>query len=205
MVTIEAHELSKSYRSSIALQAVTFSAEPGTLTALVGPNGAGKTTLMKRMTEIISGGGETTYDGSQWATIPYPRRVVGLYLGSWPFHSTIRTEDHLRLVASTIPGIPASRINETLEHWGLGTHRDKRVARLSMGLRQRLGIATAMLPNPPVLLLDEPFSALDPTEATEVYDWLSSVAHHEGRTVVLSTHHLDRIEPHATHALSPSF
>ncbi|GAC1379617.1 MAG: ATP-binding cassette domain-containing protein [Marmoricola sp.] len=191
--------LTKRYGSKMALDRVSFTVDPGTLTAVVGPNGAGKSTLFKVMTNIASGTGLTTYDGVPWQALDNPRRHVGVYLGSAPFYGQMKVRDHLRLVAASC-GASTTAVLELLGEFGLERFASARISTLSLGGRQRLGVAAAMIGDPGTLLLDEPFSALDPAEADHVYGWLERAAL-DGRTVIVSTHNLARIAPLASHAL----
>jgi ABC-2 type transport system ATP-binding protein len=196
---IQVQHVSKAYRGHVVVDDLSFTASPGTTTVLAGPNGAGKSTLFKLMTGIVTGRGHTTFDGMPWQGLRLPRRSVGVYLGSSPFHSNMRVSEHLRLIASTTGNGP-KRITTMLEQFDLEAHRRTKIAKLSLGMRQRLGVASAMLADPPALLLDEPFSALDPAESHRVHRWLRGLAG-EGRTIIVATHHLALMETYATHAL----
>lgn len=198
-VRVQACGLSKHVRGRTLVEDLSFVAEPGTTTAVLGRNGAGKSTVFKLMTGVVTGGGRTTYDGLTWDQLPSPRRVVGAYLGTFPFHSGTTVEAHLDLVAA-MTDLPRSRVPDVTERFGLTTFARTRVEALSAGARQRLGLAAALLPDPPVLILDEPFNALDPAEADHVYALLSDLAG-AGRTIIVATHHLERLDPHATRAL----
>lgn len=200
MAVVVAQDLSKKYGDRQALHPTSFTLDAGTVTVLAGPNGAGKSTLLKRMTSMVAGGGHATYDGRLWRDLPNPRRVVGIYLGSVPFQHGMRVVDHLSLLAR-MADVKPSTVDEMVERLHLADQRGKRVSQLSMGMRQRLGIASALLADPPVLVLDEPFSALDPHEASEVYGWVRDLVQSAGRTLLISTHHLDRIEAYMTHVL----
>lgn len=198
-VRVEASGLSKAVGGRPIVEDIGFVAEPGTTTAVIGRNGAGKSTMFKLMTGIVVGGGQTTYDGLTWHQLPSPRRLVGAYLGTFPFHSGSTVSAHLDLVAA-MTDLPRSRVQDVAEQFGLTTFERTRVEALSAGSRQRLGLAAALLPDPPVLILDEPFNAHDPAEADHVYRSLSDLAG-DGRTILVATHHLERLEPHATRAL----
>lgn len=198
-MSIRVEALSKRYGRRTVLDSISFEVAAGSVTALIGPNGAGKSTLFKVMTNIVTGRGITTFNGKLWSQLANPRREVGAYLGASPFYGQITGRQHLALVAASC-GASRARSSHLLEEFGLDPFATTKIAKMSLGARQRLGIATALIGDPPILLLDEPFSALDPMEADHVYTWLGSAAD-DGRTVIVSTHHLHGISPLATHAL----
>ncbi len=192
MITVEA--LSKKYGQFQAVDDVTFSARPGRVTGFLGPNGAGKSTTMRVMVGLTPPShGTATILGRHYADLPNPGREVGVLLDASAQHAGRTGRETLRVAARTM-GLPVSRVDGMLERVGLApTEAGRRVRNYSLGMRQRLGIATALLGEPEVLILDEPANGLDPAGIRWMRDLLRDFAD-QGGTVLLSSHLLHEIE-----------
>ena len=192
MITVEA--LSKKYGQFQAVDDVTFSARPGRVTGFLGPNGAGKSTTMRVMVGLTPPShGTATILGRHYADLPNPGREVGVLLDASAQHAGRTGRETLRVAARTM-GLPVTRVDAMLERVGLApTEAGRRVRNYSLGMRQRLGIATALLGEPEVLILDEPANGLDPAGIRWMRDLLRDFAD-QGGTVLLSSHLLHEIE-----------
>ena len=192
MIRVEA--LSKRYGQFQAVDNVTFSARPGRVTGFLGPNGAGKSTTMRVMVGLTPPShGTATVLGRHYADLPNPGREVGVLLDASAQHAGRTGRETLRVAARTM-GLPVSRVDGMLERVGLAeTEAARRVRNYSLGMRQRLGIATALLGEPEVLILDEPANGLDPAGIRWMRDLLRDFAD-QGGTVLLSSHLLHEIE-----------
>jgi ABC-2 type transport system ATP-binding protein len=192
MITIDS--LSKRYGSFTAVDDVTFTASPGRVTGFLGPNGAGKSTTMRVMvglTPPTSGG--VTINGRRFADLPNPGLEVGVLLDASAQHAG-RTGREILTIAQRTMGLPSLRVEEMLERVSLTeSEAGRRVRNYSLGMRQRLGIATALIGDPSVLILDEPANGLDPAGIRWMRDLLRSYAD-QGGTVLLSSHLLHEIE-----------
>jgi ABC-2 type transport system ATP-binding protein len=194
VVMIRVHDLSKQYGQFQAVDNVTFTAQPGRVTGFLGPNGAGKSTTMRVMVGLTPPShGHATVLGRRYADLPNPGREVGVLLDASAQHAGRTGRETLRVAARTM-GLPVSRVDEMLDRVGLApTEAGRRVRNYSLGMRQRLGIATALLGDPEVLILDEPANGLDPAGIRWMRDLLRGFAD-EGGTVLLSSHLLHEIE-----------
>jgi ABC-2 type transport system ATP-binding protein len=191
MITVE--NLTKQYGNRTVVDDVSFTLEAGTVTGFLGPNGAGKTTTMRMMTGLVPAtSGTATVDGRPYTELPNPGAVVGTLIDASAVHPGRTGRTHLRLLADTI-GVPASRVDEVLELVGLADAAKRRVGGYSLGMRQRLGIAGALLADPPVLIFDEPANGLDPEGIRWMRDLLRGHAA-RGGTVLLSSHLLGEVE-----------
>ena len=191
---IVATGLRKVFGEVTAVDGLSFSVEPGSVTGFLGPNGAGKTTTLRMilgLAEPTSGTG--TISGVAYAHLPAPGRTVGAVLEATSFHPGRSARNHLRVFCAAA-GLPDKRADEVLELVGLTEAARYPVRGFSLGMRQRLGLATALLGNPRVLLLDEPANGLDP----EGIVWLRGLLRHfadvDGRTVLVSSHVLSEVE-----------
>jgi len=190
--TIAVRGLTKRYGAVTAVSALTFEVEPGVLTGFLGPNGAGKTTTLRMLLGLVAPtAGEALIDGRRYADLDEPRRMVGAVLETTGFHPGRSGRDHLRVLAEAV-GIPASRVAEVLDLTGLTEAAGRRVRGYSLGMRQRLGLAAALLGDPQVLILDEPGNGLDPAGLAGLRDLLRGMAA-EGRTVLMSSHVLSEV------------
>jgi ABC-2 type transport system ATP-binding protein len=192
MITVSG--LTKRYGGFTAVDAVTFSCRPGRVTGFLGPNGAGKTTTMRVMVGLTAANaGEVTIGGHHFADIPNPGRHVGVLLDASAQHAG-RTGREVLMVGARTMGLPDARVDEMLELVGLSAGESKRrVRNYSLGMRQRLGIAHALLGDPSVLILDEPANGLDPAGIRWMRDLLKGFAA-RGGTVFLSSHLLHEVE-----------
>jgi len=191
---IQVTALTRTYGGLRAVDDVTFSAKPGRVTGFLGPNGAGKSTTMRVMVGLTPAtSGSATVLGRKYADLPNPGREVGVLLDASAQHAGRTGRETLRVAARTM-GLPMSRVDELLDLVSLtGTEAERRVKNYSLGMRQRLGIATALLGDPEVLILDEPANGLDPAGIRWMRDLLRTFAN-KGGTVLLSSHLLHEIE-----------
>ncbi|WP_244930488.1 ATP-binding cassette domain-containing protein [Nocardioides sp. W7] len=192
MITVEA--LSKRYGAFTAVDDVSFTARPGRVTGFLGPNGAGKSTTMRIIVGLTpTDSGTATVAGRRFADLPNPGLEVGVLLDASAQHAG-RTGREILAVAAHTMGLPKSRVDEMLERVSLTPQEaGRRVRNYSLGMRQRLGIATALLGEPDVLILDEPANGLDPAGIRWMRDLLRGYAD-RGGTVLLSSHLLHEIE-----------
>ncbi len=189
---LELTGLTKRYGAVSAVRDLTTRVVPGQVTAFLGPNGAGKTTTLRMLLGLIRpDAGEALFDGRPYRALKAPRRAVGAILGSEGFHFGRSGRDHLRIVA-TAAKIPATRIAEMLDLVELTDAADRRVGGYSLGMRQRLGLACALLGDPQVLIADEPTNGLDPEGIAWMRDLLRKAAA-DGRTVLISSHFLAEV------------
>ncbi|MGY1700575.1 ABC transporter ATP-binding protein [Geodermatophilus sp. SYSU D00766] len=192
-VRIEVSGLTKTFGTVRAVSDLGFTVEPGSVTGFLGPNGAGKTTTLRMVLGLITPDtGTATFDGVPYAALREPVRTVGAVLET-AFHPARSGRDHLRVYCRAA-GIPVARADEVLERVGLATAGRRRAGGYSLGMRQRLALATALLGNPPVLVLDEPANGLDPEGILWLRGFLRHLAHDEGRTVLVSSHLLAEME-----------
>ena len=191
---IKVESLTKRYGGFTAIDDVTFTARPGRVTGFLGPNGAGKSTTMRIMvglTPATSGSAEVS--GRRFADLPNPGLEVGVLLDASAQHAG-RTGREILTVAQRTMGLPSRRVDDMLDLVSLSkTEAGRRVGNYSLGMRQRLGIATALLGDPEVLILDEPANGLDPAGIRWMRDLLRRFAD-RGGTVLLSSHLLHEIE-----------
>jgi ABC-2 type transport system ATP-binding protein len=192
MITVES--LTKKYGAMTAVDDVSFTARPGRVTGFLGPNGAGKSTTMRIMVGLTPAtSGTATVSGRRFADLPNPGLEVGVLLDASAQHAG-RTGREILTVAQRTMGLPARRVDEMLELVSLSpSEAGRRVRNYSLGMRQRLGIATALLGEPDVLILDEPANGLDPAGIRWMRDLLRGYAD-RGGTVLLSSHLLHEIE-----------
>ncbi|HEX2103399.1 MAG TPA: ATP-binding cassette domain-containing protein, partial [Solirubrobacteraceae bacterium] len=171
---------------------LTFSVEPGRVTGFLGPNGAGKSTTLKALLGLVRPtAGSATFDGRAYHELDRPSATVGAVLEDASFHPGRSGRDHLRVLTAA-GGHPPSRVDEVIAFVGLGDAGRRRVAGYSMGMRQRLAIAAALLGDPRVLVLDEPANGLDPPAIRWLRDLLRRMAA-DGRTVLVSSHLLAEV------------
>src|SRR4051794_37212960 len=192
MITVDS--LTKKYRKTTAVDDISFVAPAGRVTGFLGPNGAGKSTSMRMMVGLTSPtSGSATISGRRFADLPNPGVEVGVMLDASAQHAG-RTGREILTIAQRTMGVPARRVAEMLDVVSLTeTESDRRVGNYSLGMRQRLGLATALIGNPSVLILDEPANGLDPAGIRWMRDLLRGYAD-AGGTVLLSSHLLHEIE-----------
>jgi ABC-2 type transport system ATP-binding protein len=190
---IEAIALSKRYGDRTVVDALTFTARPGVITGFLGPNGAGKSTTLRMLLGLARPtSGRITIGGRRMGALENPARAIGTLLDARSVHPQRTAFDHL-LAYATAAGLGRSRVHEVLELVGLTAAGSRRAGEFSLGMSQRLGIATALLGDPPVLVLDEPLNGLDP----EGIRWLRTLMRdlaREGRTILFSSHLMSEME-----------
>ncbi|AMD86726.1 multidrug ABC transporter ATP-binding protein [Actinomyces radicidentis] len=197
---IQATDLTKRYGRKTAVDHVSFTVEPGTVTGFLGPNGAGKSTTMRMIMGLDSPTeGNVTIDGKAYKELAAPLCEVGALLDAKGLHGSRTARAHLAQLAVS-NGIPVSRVDEVLELTGLTAVAKKRVKGFSLGMGQRLGIAAALLGDPRVLIFDEPVNGLDPEGVKWVRETCRSLAA-EGRTVFISSHLMSEMALTADHLL----
>ena len=185
--------LTKRFGEVLALDNLTFSVRPGVVTGFLGPNGAGKTTTLRCLLGLVTPtAGSVTLDGRAYRDIENPLRTVGAALEAASFHPGRSARAHLQVMALAAR-LPASRVDEVLLQVGMTEFADRRVGGYSLGMRQRLALAQALLGDPPVLVLDEPANGLDPAGIAWLRQFLRALAR-EGRTVVVSSHVLSEVQ-----------
>jgi ABC-2 type transport system ATP-binding protein len=200
MTDVVARGLTKTFGRVTAVRDMSFTAPAGAITGFLGPNGSGKTTTLRMALGLVQPtGGGVQIGGVPYARLAHPRRQVGALLEATGFHPGRRARDHLRVLAAA-ERIPDRRVDEVLGQVDLAGAAGRRVRGFSLGMRQRLGIAAALLGDPEVLLLDEPVNGLDPAGIAWLRGLLRSLAA-EGRTVVLASHLLGEIAQTADHVL----
>ncbi|MDQ1545410.1 MAG: type transport system ATP-binding protein [Actinomycetota bacterium] len=184
---IEAIGLTKRYGQKTAVDGINFQVQPGRVTGFLGPNGAGKSTTMRMIVGLDRPtSGTVTLNGKQYADLKAPLHEVGVLLDAKAVHTGRSAYNHLRAMAAT-HGIGSKRVDEVIALTGLESVARKRVGGFSLGMGQRLGMASALLGDPSILILDEPVNGLDP----EGVIWVRTLARHmaaQGRTVFLSSH-----------------
>jgi ABC-2 type transport system ATP-binding protein len=185
--------LTKVYRKLRAVDDLSFTVEPGRVTGFLGPNGAGKTTTLRMVLNLVRPtAGTATIGGQRYADLPEPLRTVGAILEASGAHKGRTGRNHLRMICDAA-GMPISRADETLEMVGLTPAAKRKFKGYSLGMRQRLGIAMALLGDPQVLILDEPANGLDPEGIRWMRDLLKGLAS-QGRTILVSSHLLSEME-----------
>jgi ABC-2 type transport system ATP-binding protein len=196
--TIEVRGLTKRYGATVAVDELTFSVSPGRVTGFVGPNGAGKSTTMRLILGLAApDAGRTMVGGAPYVRKRFPLREVGALLDASATHPGRRARDHLLWLAQS-NDLPSSRIDDVLELVGLSSVAGRRTGGFSLGMAQRLGIAAALLGDPPALMLDEPVNGLDPEGIVWIRGFLRSLAA-EGRTVFVSSHLMSELQGTADH------
>jgi ABC-2 type transport system ATP-binding protein len=192
VAAIEISELTKRYGPTLAVDKLSFKVEQGRIVGFLGPNGAGKTTTLRALLGLISPtAGATTVQGRPFGELEDPVRTVGAVLDGGMLHPGRSGRNHLRMLARG-SGIDRARVDELLELVGLTEAADRRAGGYSLGMRQRLGLAAALLGDPAVLVLDEPANGLDPQGIRWLRDFLRSLAA-EGRAVLVSSHVLAEV------------
>jgi ABC-2 type transport system ATP-binding protein len=192
MSVIEIRGLSKRFGKVLAVDRLSFTVEPGTVVGFLGRNGAGKTTTLRMLLGLVRpDAGSATINGRAYQDLPEPLHQVGAVLEASSFHPGRTARDHLRVQAMAAEVDP-SRINDMLELVGLRADAERRVGGFSLGMRQRLGLATALLPEPELLILDEPANGLDPDGVHWLRHLLRGLAA-DGATVLVSSHVLAEV------------
>jgi ABC-2 type transport system ATP-binding protein len=192
MAAISVQGLTKRFGDVLAVDQLDFQVDPGTVVGFLGPKGAGKTTTLRMLLGLVTPtAGTATIAGRPYRELPDPAHTVGAVLEASGFHPGRSARDHLRVLA-TAAGLDPRRVDEVLERTGLAAAGRRRVGGFSLGMRQRLGLAAALLGDPEVLILDEPANGLDP----EGVRWLRGLVRglaDQGRTVLVSSHVLAEV------------
>ena len=192
MSVIALEGLTKRFGDIVAVDDLTFELAPGRVIGLLGPNGAGKTTTLRLLLGLVAPtSGSATIEGRPYRALAEPIRHIGAVLEATSFHPGRRGRDHLRVLAATA-GLPDRRVDLVLDEVGLTAAARRRVGGYSLGMRQRLGLAAALLGDPDVLVLDEPTNGLDPEGIHWLRDFLRCYAA-RGRTVLVSSHLLAEV------------
>ncbi len=200
MTQVEVRGLSKEFGRITAVRDMSFTAPAGKVTAFLGPNGSGKTTTLRMLLGLVRPtAGQALIGGVSYQRLAQPRRQVGALLEATSFHPGRRARDHLRVLAAA-DGIEGRRVDEVLGQVGLADAAGRRVREFSLGMRQRLGIAAALLGDPAVLLLDEPANGLDPAGHAWLRGLLRDLAG-AGRTVLVASHLLGEVAQTADHVV----
>jgi ABC-2 type transport system ATP-binding protein len=196
--TIAVNGLRKRFGSVVALDGLSFSVSPGQVTGFVGPNGAGKSTTMRAILGLDAvDEGTATVGGRPYRSWRHPLSQVGSLLDAAALQPSRTGRNHLLWLAHS-QGLPSRRVDEVITQAGFEKAARRKAGGYSLGMRQRLGIAAAMLGDPPVLMLDEPFNGLDPEGIVWVRGFLRSLAA-QGRAVLVSSHLMSELEDAATH------
>jgi len=192
MTELSVRGLTKKFGPLKAVDDLTFEVPAGRITGFLGANGAGKTTTLRTALGLVAPtAGEVLIGGRHYRDLAHPRRVVGALLEATGFHPGRRGRDHLRILAQ-VTGVPRRRVDDVLELVDLTRVADRRVGGYSLGMRQRLGLAAAMLGDPAVLVFDEPANGLDPAGMAWLRGLLRGLAA-DGRTILISSHVLSEV------------
>lgn len=196
--TIAVNGVRKRFGSTVALDGLTFAVQPGQVTGFVGPNGAGKSTTMRVILGLDSvDEGSALIGGQPYRSLRRPLAHVGSLLDASALQPSRTARNHLLWLAHS-QGLAARRVDEVLDAVGLASAARRKAGGYSLGMRQRLGIAAAMLADPPALMLDEPFNGLDPEGIVWIRGFLRSLAA-QGRAVLVSSHLMGELQDAATH------
>ena len=191
--TLEVTGLTKHFGDTVALDDLSFTVRPGVVTGFLGPNGSGKTTTLRCLLGLVEPTrGTATIEGQRYRDLADPVRTVGAALEASSFHPGRTARAHLQVMALAA-GVPTERVDALLHQVGLTEAAGRRVGGFSLGMRQRLALAQALLGDPEVLLLDEPANGLDPAGIAWLRGFLRALAA-EGRTVLVSSHVLSEVE-----------
>ncbi|MHB1594892.1 MAG: ABC transporter ATP-binding protein [Streptosporangiaceae bacterium] len=197
-VAIEVTGLRKRFGTTLALDQMTFTVRPGQVTGFVGPNGAGKSTTMRVILGLDApDAGTALVSGRPYASLRRPMTVLGSLLDAGALQPSRSARNHLLWLAHS-QGLAAQRVNQVIEQAGLAGVARRRAGGYSLGMRQRLGIAAAMLGDPPAVMLDEPFNGMDPEGIVWMRGFLRSLAA-RGRAVLVSSHLMSELEDTADH------
>jgi ABC-2 type transport system ATP-binding protein len=195
---IEVAGLHKRFGRTVALDGMTFTVQPGQVTGFVGPNGAGKSTTMRVILGLDTpDAGTALIGGRRYASLSRPLTVLGSLLDAAALQPSRSARNHLLWLAYS-QGLPARRVAEVIEQAGLGSAARRRAGGYSLGMRQRLGIAAAMLGDPAAIMLDEPFNGMDPDGIVWMRVFLRELAA-QGRAVLVSSHLMSELEDTADH------
>ncbi len=196
--TIEVDRVLKRFGETVALDGLSFVVTPGSVTGFVGPNGAGKSTTMRVILGLDAvDEGTALIGGRRYASLRHPLRQVGSLLDAGALQPSRSARNHLLWLAHS-QGLPSRRVDEVIDQAGLESVARRKAGGFSLGMRQRLGLAAAMLGDPPILILDEPFNGMDPEGIVWMRGFLRALAV-EGRAVLVSSHLMSELEDTADH------
>jgi ABC-2 type transport system ATP-binding protein len=196
--TIEVDGVRKRFGHAMALDGMTFTVRPGLVTGFVGPNGAGKSTTMRVIVGLDAPDeGRALVSGRPYRVLAHPMRYLGSLLDASALQASRSARNHLLWLAYS-QGLPAARVTDVIQQAGLSNVAKRKAGGFSLGMRQRLGIAAAMLGDPAILMLDEPFNGLDPEGIVWMREFLRSLAR-QGRAVLISSHLMSELEDTADH------
>ena len=196
--TIEVNRVLKRFGETLALDGLSFAVTPGSVTGFVGPNGAGKSTTMRVILGLDAvDEGSALIGGRPYATLRHPLRQVGSLLDAGAVQPSRSARNHLLWLAHS-QGLASGRVDHVIEQAGLESVARRKAGGFSLGMRQRLGLAAAMLGDPPILILDEPFNGMDPEGIVWMRGFLRALAA-EGRAVLVSSHLMSELEDTADH------
>src|SRR5215813_15080955 len=196
--TIDVRGLRKSFGSTLALDGMTFTVAPGQVTGFVGPNGAGKSTTIRVLLGLdAADAGTALIGGRPYASLRHPLSQVGSLLDAAALQPSRSARNHLLWLAHS-QGLGAGRVDEVIGQAGLGSAARRKAGGYSLGMRQRLGIAAALLGDPPVLMFDEPFNGMDPEGIVWMRGFLKALAA-QGRAVLVSSHLMSELQDTASH------
>jgi ABC-2 type transport system ATP-binding protein len=199
-VMLETQALTKRFGSTVAVDRLSFQVRPGRVTGFLGPNGAGKSTTIRMVLGLDTpSAGRALVNGRPYRSLRYPLREVGALLDAAAVHGGLRARAHLDWLAAS-NSVPRLRVAEVLAQTGLESAAAKRIRSFSLGMRQRLGIAAALLGDPPTLIFDEPVNGLDPEGIAWIRQLMRSLAA-QGRTVLVSSHLMSEMAQTADHLL----
>ncbi|GAA2642627.1 ATP-binding cassette domain-containing protein [Nonomuraea recticatena] len=198
--TIEVNDVRKRFGSTVALDGMSFTVKPGQVTGFVGPNGAGKSTTMRVILGLdAADSGSALIGGRPYRSLRSPLLHVGALLDAGALQPSRSARNHLLWLAHS-QGLTAGRVDEVIERAGLGQVARRKAGGFSLGMRQRLGIAAALLGDPPVIILDEPFNGLDPDGIVWMREFLGELAG-QGRAVLVSSHLMSELQDTAAHVV----
>lgn len=193
-MSVEVQQLTKIYGQQVAVNAISFQLEKGEITGFLGPNGAGKSTTMKMITGALTPtDGTITVNGIDILKNPIEaQRTIGYLPEHNPLYTEMYVREYLRFMAELYPKVPSDRIEEVIALTGLSSESDKKIEALSKGYRQRVGLASALIHDPEILILDEPTTGLDPNQLVEIRHIIKELGKH--KTVLLSSHIMQEIQ-----------
>ncbi|CEN34921.1 gliding motility-associated ABC transporter ATP-binding subunit GldA [Capnocytophaga cynodegmi] len=193
-MSVEVRELTRQYGSQIAVNQISFNLKKGEITGFLGPNGAGKSTTMKMITgSLIPTKGEITIDGSNMLKTPIlAQKKIGYLPEHNPLYLEMYVREYLSFMADLYGKIPRSRVEEVIEITGLTPESNKKIEQLSKGYRQRVGLASALIHDPEILILDEPTTGLDPNQLVEIRSIIKELG--QNKIVLLSSHIMQEVQ-----------
>ena len=193
-MSVEVQNLTKVYGEQVAVNAINFRLEKGEITGFLGPNGAGKSTTMKMLTgALIPTSGEVRIGEMNILSQPLEaKKRIGYLPEHNPLYTEMYVREYLSFIADLYPNVPKGRVEEVIALTGLSPESHKKIEQLSKGYRQRVGLASALLHDPEILMLDEPTTGLDPNQLTEIRHIIRELGKH--KTVLLSSHIMQEIQ-----------